>query len=270
MPDDALFPPGPGGPPPAEAAAATAADTRSASDVRIAALELKFDQHSTGVAGAFDKIASFLNERLPSPVQRRDDSRSGAADEITTRILTDPRAVLDEHFMAKAKQTLGPALNVVIDGQHDIILRDLSTQFDADHGDGSFDKLIREDYTAALEKLPYEARANRATLDALVNGIRGSTKKFEEAAAAYGETKKRRTAERDSPPALIAGSRTPPSSTRLSDEERTFLADYAKRTGATDVSEKSLLEVRKSRDPRAGWSDDTFPRLVPAKKEAAA
>ena len=269
MADDALFPEGStsGG---AGDQKPAAEPVKSNIDERIATLEQNFGKHSNAVAGAFDKIASFLNERLPAPQQSREsDQRSAGADEITTRILTDPKAVLDEHFMAKAKATLGPALNVVIDGQHDLILRDLSERFDSEHGEGSFDKLIREDYTAALERLPYEARANRATLDALVNGIRGSTKKFEEAATAYNETKKRKTAERESPAPLISGSRTPPQSQRHTPEEIEFLADYAKRTGATDVNAKNLLDVRKARDPRTGWSDETFPRLVPKKESAA-
>lgn len=204
-----------------------------------------------------------MNERLQAlegkgetketPVPNESD-----ASDPFTKLASDPEGYI-RGLANQEAQKLAPAveraLNTISSVGVDRAKNDMETRFP-----GLWDEAIAPDLTAALEKLPPEAKANPDYVQALTSGILGGLLQSEEGYKKLGEAAARaREANKPAPPpVMLNGNRPPPPREALDRDEKTFIGEL-ERSGIPFDSKRYLSARNRGRseeDWGATWMAD--------------
>jgi hypothetical protein len=243
-PDDAVQPEGDA---PAQPVAAPAGDSESLAQVLAAV---------NGLSQRLGALESRGNSAAPPapaapPVEPTADFNA---------MYANPAAYVDQRAAAAAKSQLDafagqltPFFETVAEGLAQRGIDTARTQFDSTIGAGAFDKLVADDMSIALAKIPPAQRANAQYVQAIAAGVLGGKmltpdgqKEVREVMAAA------RT--RPAAPVTLSGNRAAPSPDRISDGERDLI-DRVRRSGIA-VDEKAFLAGRNRARTEEAWGSD--------------
>jgi len=191
------------------------------------------------------------NQPAPAVVDVSDD-------DLPTRLLTDPKAVLKEEFQANAKETLAPALGVLFEDRKNEVLAQYQRSIDETFGEGTWAEEFQPEVDKALTNMPPEMAGSSGHLRVMVNAIKGSEPVFnrliERGAKLEEAAEKAETARQNEPPSLLGAGHARPEEPSISQDLKEWIADTNRVTGGKLTVEEWQKDAAMG-DTEDDWSD---------------
>lgn len=119
------------------------------------------------------------------------------------------------------KQTLAPLLQPLYETTQADLVAQHQTKFDAEFGEGAWDKYVKADVDQIIEALPHNQRVSARHLNLVVDGLKG--RHFDQLTEARAANRRAQETAREAAAPLLGPGRAKPSGTTLTEDEQQFL-----------------------------------------------
>ena len=200
------------------------------------------------VGQAFQNLSTRVETLASQRSAPQDDpTRAYGGATGTSSFLDNPDAFIDAKLAAFAKDRLAPLLQPVLDDKVEANMDSHRVSFDAEFGEGQFDKVVGPELDTIVKNLPPNQAVSNRHVRLALDALKG--KHFDTLMDAKAAVKKTRA---DTPPPLLPNGRVAPSKPTLTAEELDFLSSAERATGKK-VSKEEWIEERDLGNDEDSW-----------------
>jgi hypothetical protein len=228
-------------------------------DVMQNALEASIGPVMGQVGGALRNMDARLEAIEQRGMQQEQPTHSGGGDTLTDskleKLLADPDAYVREQAGKLLSEKVAPILEHTLGSQQGAALVSIQNEFNAEFGEGSWDKYIANDLAPILEKFPVAIRGSEQHIRSAVDGLKGGL--FNELIEAKASVAKERNKEAER---SATGDYTPlgsgrpiPVAGKLTPDDKAFIAMIRERDDPS-FSEEDFINMMSGGNTENDWN----------------